>query len=50
MALAMGMEVIALDKHPKPEMQQLLGFTYVDTVDEILSGANIVSLHVPNNA
>lgn len=44
----MGLEVIALDMHPKPEMQQLLGFTYVETLDEILNRADIVSVHVPS--
>lgn len=48
-AVAMGLEVIALDKHQKPEMQQLVGFTYVDTLEKLLKEADIVSLHVPSN-
>jgi D-3-phosphoglycerate dehydrogenase len=48
MALAFQMKVIALDMHPKPEMQALLGFRYVDKLSEVLAEADIVSLHVPS--
>ena len=50
MAINFGMRVIALDKHPKPEMQGLLGFLYCDSVDEVISQADIVSVHLPSNA
>lgn len=41
------MKVIAFNKEPKPELAAELGFEYKNTLDELLSESDIVSLHVP---
>jgi D-lactate dehydrogenase len=45
-ASAFGMEVLAYDLNPKPELAEKLGFTYVE-LDYLLSKSDVVSLHVP---
>jgi D-lactate dehydrogenase len=42
------MDVLAFDVRPRPEKAAKLGFTYVN-LDDLLSRADIISLHVPSN-
>ncbi len=42
----LGMEVIAWTYHPSTEKAQQFGFEYVDSLDELLRRADIVSLHL----
>ena len=43
---AIGMRVIAWTLHPDPEKSRRSGFTYVPTLDDLLGGADVVSLHL----
>ena len=43
-----GMDVLAFDVVPDEEMADKLGFRYV-TLDELLSGSDAITLHVPAN-
>lgn len=45
-AKAFGMNVIAYDPFPKPEVASQIGFEY-KTVDEVLAASDVLSLHVP---
>jgi len=45
-AKGFGMNVIAFDAFPKDELSAELGFTY-DSLDNVLSQADIITLHVP---
>ncbi len=47
-AKGFSMKVIANDKYPNEELAQQLDFTYV-TLKELLSQADIITLHVPYN-
>jgi D-lactate dehydrogenase len=44
---AFGMEVIAYDAYPNEERAKEMGYTYVDSLDELLAQADVVTLHVP---
>jgi len=43
---AIGMRVIAWTLHPDPEKARRAGFAYVPTLDALLAGADVVSLHL----
>lgn len=45
-ARGFGMEVLAFDVQPKPELASDLGFRYVE-MSELLANAAIITLHVP---
>jgi len=47
-AKGFAMKVIAYDKYPKEELAQELDFKYV-SLEELLSNADIITLHVPYN-
>lgn len=42
-----SMEVIAYDVNPDQSLADELGFTYVETLDDLLSQARVITLHVP---
>ncbi len=44
--LGFGCRVLAFDKYPNPELEKRPGVDYVE-MDELLSGSDIISLHVP---
>ena len=44
-----GMEVVAFDAHPDATAADQLGFRYL-ALDDLLSGADIVTLHLPGGA
>lgn len=46
-AAGFSMKTIAYDVLPRPELQQEYGFAYVE-LDEVLSQADVVSLHMPH--
>ncbi len=41
------MNVIAYDLHPRPELAEEYGFTYVDSLDDIYAQSDFISLHAP---
>jgi D-lactate dehydrogenase len=41
------MNVIAYDVHPNKELAIEYGFNYVDSLDDIYSQSDVISLHVP---
>jgi D-3-phosphoglycerate dehydrogenase len=43
---AIGMHVIAWTLHPDAEKAARTGFSYVDTLDRLLGGSDVVSLHL----
>lgn len=47
-AKGFGMNVLAYDKYPKPQEAKEIGFQYV-ALEELLTRADVVSLHVPGN-
>ena len=47
MAHGFGMKVIAHEPRPKPELARELGFEYVNTLEELLSASDVISLHAP---
>jgi D-lactate dehydrogenase len=44
------MNVLAMDAYPDKRLADALDFTYVDSLDQLLSVSDIVTLHVPLNA
>lgn len=48
-ARGFGMKVKAYDVHHNEFLSELLGFNYVDSMEELLSMSDIVTLHVPYN-
>lgn len=46
MARGIGMNVIAWTYHPDPAKAERFGFTYVDSLDELLARADVISLHL----
>ncbi|MBI5404868.1 MAG: hydroxyacid dehydrogenase, partial [Candidatus Kerfeldbacteria bacterium] len=46
MAKGFGMDVLAYDPFPKPELATEIGFTYAD-LDELLAKSDMVTLHAP---
>ncbi|MBD3167922.1 MAG: hydroxyacid dehydrogenase [candidate division Zixibacteria bacterium] len=44
-----GMKVLAYDVKPREELAQELGFEYRDNIKDVISGAEIITLHVPAN-
>lgn len=47
-ARGFGMEVLAFDMKPRPDLAERLGFRYTD-MDGLLAGSDVVTLHVPAN-
>lgn len=47
MAKGFGMNVIASEPRPKPELAQELGFEYAKSLDELLAASDVISLHAP---
>lgn len=45
-SLALGMEVLGSDKNQDPQLQQLEGFRFA-SLDEVLAGSEVISLHCP---
>lgn len=45
--VAFGMEVIAYDVKHNDELAVSIGFTYVDSLEELLKRSDVISLHVP---
>ncbi len=45
--LGFGMKVLAYDVSPDQELASELGFTYADTLEELLAASDVVTLHVP---
>lgn len=43
----MGCKVIAYDPYPDPKTASEHGIVYVDTLEELLVGSDVVSLHCP---
>ncbi len=41
------MNVLAYDVHPNPELAERYNFQYVDTLDELYTQSDIITLHVP---
>ncbi|MGQ0568372.1 MAG: 2-hydroxyacid dehydrogenase [Armatimonadota bacterium] len=46
LARGMDMKVIAWTMHPDPHKAQVTGFTYIDTLEELLKRSDVVSLHL----
>jgi len=46
-ARGFGMDVIAYDVHPDRKLAEDVGFTYSETLEDLLERADVVSLHVP---
>lgn len=49
MAKGFGMDVIAFDVRQDQNLASAIGFSYVETLDELLKNSNIISLHAPYN-
>lgn len=47
MARGFGMNVIAYDPRPKPQLAEELKFSYTKDLEELLSSSDIISLHAP---
>jgi D-3-phosphoglycerate dehydrogenase len=47
-ARALGMRVLAFDPYAAPARAQALGVTLVDSLEQVLSSADVVSLHCPS--
>lgn len=45
--VAFGMDVLAYDVKQDDELAAKIGFTYVDSLEELLKRSDVVSLHVP---
>lgn len=45
-AKGFGMNVVAYDPFPRPEVASQIGFTY-QSIDEVLANSDVISLHVP---
>ncbi|MBI3961804.1 MAG: D-glycerate dehydrogenase [Deinococcus sp.] len=46
LGVGLGMAVIAWSPHPKPELEKEIGLHYLDSLEEILRQADVVSLHL----
>lgn len=45
-AKGFGMKVLAYDVKPNEQLAEEIGFTYTKTLDEMLQGSDVVSLHI----
>lgn len=46
-AKGFGMKVLGYDVYPRPEEAERIGFTYCDTVTDLMRDSHVVTLHVP---